>query len=273
MNKRTLVYILGDVHGDIARLNNFINKYVREHPAVKMLAQDEAKGGDEFRVIILQTGDMAFFWPHVNHAGMINNRIDFLHDKYVPIYWCGGNHEDWDQLDKLFPDGSIEAQSNIAQVDRSIYFCRFGAALKLTPDITALFAGGAESCDKQYRLHKMQMAGFPKIWWEQEGISREDLARLQDIPRAEWIVSHTAPSAFNLYPFLSRDYDSGIGHIDEPSRDLLQKVLEKYHPKKWFFGHFHMYMSGQTDGCHWQGLADLASREQSWASKMLIYES
>lgn len=271
MTKRTLAYVLGDVHGGFGKLNNFIDIYIRKNSTVKVLAEDYANGGDEFRVIILQTGDMAFFWPYVNHLGMIRNRIDFLPDKYAPIYWCGGNHEDWDQLDMLFPAGSAQAESNIAEVDQGVYFCRFGATLELTPDITVLFAGGAESRDKRYRIMKM-IRGYPKMWWEQEGISEEDMKRLQHVPRAEWIVSHTAPAAFNLYPFLSSKNSDSMGHINEPSRALLQKVLEKYHPKQWFFGHFHHYMSGVTDGCHWQGLSSLESEERSFTSEMLTYE-
>lgn len=273
MIERTLVYILGDVHGDIARLNSFIDKQIRNHVAVRALAQDQEKGGDSFRTIILQTGDMAFFWPHVNHVGMINNKIDFLPDKRVPIYWCGGNHEDWDQLDALFPPASAEASSNIAQVDKEIYFCRFGATLELNPDLCVLFAGGAESVDKQYRLNKMFLEGYPKIWWQQEGISEQDMERLQDVARADWVISHTAPLAFNLNPFLAGKHETGSGHLNEHSRTLLQRVLQKYHPAQWFFGHFHVYMSGTTDGCRWQGLADLASKEQSWTCESLVYES
>lgn len=69
MTKRTLPHVLGDVQGGFARLNSFINTYVRRHSAVKALAEDYANGDDEFNVIILQTGDMAFYWPCYESLG------------------------------------------------------------------------------------------------------------------------------------------------------------------------------------------------------------
>lgn len=40
--------------------------------------------------------------------------------------------------------------------------------------------------------------GSPKIWWEQEGISEKDLKRLTLEPKADWVISHTAPASFDL---------------------------------------------------------------------------
>lgn len=201
MSRRILAYILGDVHADIVRLNSFIDEKIRKSPQIRVLAEDYEKGGDELRLFIFQSGDLAFYWPGYSHVGKINNRIDFLPGGHVPMYWCGGNHEDWDRLDRLFPEGSAAAARNIAQVDDCIYFCRFGATLELGGNLTVLFAGGAESIDKDHRLRKMRFDGAPKIWWEQEGISEADMARLDNVSEAQWVVSHTAPMGFNLAPF------------------------------------------------------------------------
>ena len=233
MSKRTLVYVLGDVHGDMGRLNTFIDRKIRQHPIVKTLAEDGARGGDEFRVVILQCGDMAYFWPFVDHADMIRNLIDFLPGGRVPIYWCGGNHEDWDQLDGLFSPASLADRTNMAEVEKGIFFCRFGATLELVPDITVLFVGGAESIDKDYRLRKMRSKGCPKIWWEQEGIGEADMERLKNIPRADLIISHTAPKAFSLAPSLAGNAWDGK-HIDEPSRELLMMSCENTDRKNGF---------------------------------------
>lgn len=266
-----IVYFLGDVHGNMNRLNAFIETWVRRHPQVRTLAEQYEKDGEPFDVLILQCGDMAYYWPDLNNLGRINNEVDFLPSGRVPIYWTGGNHEDWDRLDRLFPVGSAAARSNIAQVDDGVYFCRFGATLELTPDITVLFAGGAESIDKDYRLQLMR-EGAPKIWWDQEGISKEDLDRLANVPSAQIIVSHTAPSVFNLKPFLAGNSWERIGHLDEPSRYLLDELLARYHPQNWYFGHFHKYMMGKTDDCHWEGLASLDSGEKFWTSILLWYD-
>lgn len=243
-------------------MNSFIDGHIRRNPAIRQLAGDCRKEGTDFKTVILQCGDLAFYWPHTSHVGVIDNEIDFLPTGRCPIYWCGGNHEDWDQLDRLFPAESAAARRNIAQVDDGIYFCRFGATLKLG-NINILFAGGAESVDKEYRLKKMREEKWHKIWWEQESITQEDLERLENIKEADWVISHTAPAGFDLAPWLAGNGWSETV-LDETSREALETVRERFRPKLWFFGHFHRYMDGMTDGCRWEGLADVASQEKSW---------
>lgn len=121
-----MVYFLGDVHGNMDRLNDFIETYVRRHPQVRQLAEKYEKDGESFDVIIMQCGDMAYYWPNMSNLGRIDNEVEFLSSGRVPIYWTGGNHEDWDRLDRLFPAGSAAERTNIAQVDDGVFFCRFG---------------------------------------------------------------------------------------------------------------------------------------------------
>lgn len=118
--------------------------------------------------------------------------------------------------------------------------------MTLSPDITVLFAGGAESADKDYRLSEMSR-GAPKIWWEQEGISKADMDRFALVPKADWVVSHTAPSSFDVESKM-RGQAGWMDHVHEPSRLKLAQVLMKYGPKRWFFGHFHHQMTDFTDG-------------------------
>lgn len=127
-----IVFILGDVHGDFALLNKFINKTIRLSRQMRAVAD-----GGKLDIAILQCGDFAWFWPQFDNTGKIKNSVDFAKDGIVPIYWCGGNHEDWDRLDGLFPDGSEAARTNMVEVDKGIIFCRFGATLELAPGRTA----------------------------------------------------------------------------------------------------------------------------------------
>lgn len=246
-----LVFILGDVHGDFGRLNEFINRHVRQHAAVLALAEDCRMNGKEIAVDILQCGDFAYFWPRCNSKGLIKNMVDFLAEGRVNIYWCAGNHEDHDELDRLEEAGAASP----IEVDEGIFYCPFGSTLALSPDITVLFAGGAESIDKDYRLEKMR-DGYPRIWWPQEEISETDMERLSSVPRADWVISHTAPTAFDLFS-IRKPYWS-------QSRKYLDVVLQKFMPKRWFFGHFHEFMKGDYDGVEWECLADMAARSPCW---------
>lgn len=243
MKHERYIYILGDVHGDFVALNRFINKEIRQNKSLR-----ESVKGDDARVMILQCGDFAYFWPFCNSGEAIRNRIDWLPGGQVPIYWTGGNHEDWDELDRL--------GTQIMEVGKGVHYCPFGTTLEISPDVTVLFAGGAESSeyDRQDRLADMAN-GCEKIWWEQEGVSEADLARLADVPKADWVISHTAPASFDLASKM-RGWEFGV-HLNEPSRQMLDAVFRKYHPKRWFFGHFHQYAQGETDGCQWKCLANL----------------
>ncbi len=264
-----IVFILGDVHGDFAGLNTFINKKIRNSKALRKIAQEWQEKGYKFEIVIMQCGDFAYFWSGYGAKGLIKNQISFLSSGYVLIYWCGGNHEDWDQLDALFKTNPAADKTGIIEIDNSIYFCRFGATLQLMPDITVLFAGGAESSDKEWRIREMlKDPTCPKIWFKQEGISESDLDRLDNVEKADWVISHTAPTAFHInLPKSTFD-----GHLIESSREKLEYVRERYHPKRWYFGHFHHNQTGFTDGCQWQCLTYNESGEKFWETVYLESE-
>lgn len=259
MQHGRVIFVVGDVHGDFNALNKFINRRIRQARELGAVAARWRADGHDFGVLVLQCGDMAYFWPQMDSGGAIRNEADFLPGRRVPIYWVGGNHEDWDRLDSL--------GSGIVEIDRAIYYCPFGSTLPITPDLTVLFAGGAESADKDWRLSEMAR-GVPRIWWPQEGISHADMARLEAVPRADWVVSHTAPASFDVEAFMRGD----DWHFNEPSRLKLEQVLVKYSPRRWFFGHFHRPMHGLTGGCDWECLAALGSSGRAWEKIYMEWE-
>lgn len=252
-----IVYIIGDIHGNFGALNTFINKQMRQNKSMRAIAADWRARGQDLEVIILQCGDFAFFWPGYSNERAIQNSIAFLKGGIVPIYWCAGNHEDHDQLDALFEKNSPSSASNIAEVARGVYYCRFGAVLKLDAGTSVLFAGGAESMDKSERV-----AGLS--WWPQEGVSSEDLDRLDNVPKADIVISHTAPAAFDLSIQMAKSWWNDGAHLEEPSRYMLDEVFEKYHPRQWYFGHFHKAMHGSFQGCDWECLNCLGHGGKTW---------
>lgn len=252
-----IVYVIGDIHGDFGALNTFINKQIRQNKSLRAIAADWRARGEDLEAIILQCGDFAFYWPGCNNDRAIQNEISFLKSGLVTIYWCAGNHEDHDRLDSLFSENSPACSSNIAEVGKGIYFCRFGATLNLAAETTVLFAGGAESTDKSERVAHLS-------WWPQEGVSNADLDRLNDVSRVDIVISHTAPAAFNLDSQMAKQWWNTSYHLEEASRYMLDEVLEKYHPREWYFGHFHKSMHGRCDGCDWECLNCLGSSGKTW---------
>lgn len=254
MRHGRVIYVLGDVHGDFGALNRFINKEIRQNNLLRAMMLSWREEGDDLQVMILQCGDFAWFWPGLNSENGIRNQIDFLDGGLISIYWTGGNHENWDQLDRL--------GCGIAEVGAGIYYCPFASTLEISPEIVVLFAGGAESADKDWRLEEMARDGV-KIWWEQEGISEADMARLAFVSRADWVISHTAPGSFDVQAHL-RPTRGSVGHLQGQSRAKLEQILMTYRPKRWFFGHFHHFMRGEVDGCQWEGLSPLGGGARAW---------
>lgn len=152
----------------------------------------------------------------------------------MPVYWTVGSHEDRHRLG-----------AQITEIDSGIFYCPFGNTLAISPDVTVFFAGGGESHDIESRLRWMA-DGALKCWWKQEGVSDDDSSRLASVPKADWVISHSAPASFDF-----KDKLPSVGNLNEPSRDKLEQVMLKYAPLRWFFGHFHKRMTGQAWICAW----------------------
>lgn len=205
------------VIGDLHGLFTYINKIMKEH-------KDTLE-------MILSVGELGYF-PRFDRKP-IDKMILY---REVPIYFCDGNHEDFVFLNSL----------KNGNVGENIFYMKRGS-LKILPDgRTVLFIGGAFSIDWPYR--KIGVSWFPEF----ETISESDLMCLPNVP-VDIVISHTAPT---LFPAIS---DSGAVAINDnyyydPSREALDYVFEKYHPKEWYFGHFHNYKEGDFEGCHWTQL-------------------
>jgi len=226
------IIICGDIHGDWGPLNTLINK----------------KKPD----IVLQCGDWGW-WPHYhNKFGLVSKTVRFnqygvknkQNDKLTEIYWCPGNHENWDDLDKY---------KNLTELQEGVFYCPFGTVMNID-GYNVLFVGGAESTDKQYRIEGIS-------WWRQETISQKDIDKLPKNVNIDIVVSHTIPTRFFKYAnFNHHKY----GRITDPSCAALDIVFDKYKPKYWFSGHFHIYLKTYVDGCKWISLATCSYETGQW---------
>jgi hypothetical protein len=112
------IIIIGDVHGEFARLNVIINKHKPD--------------------VILACGDFGY-WPKF--------RSQEIKPGNTKIYFCDGNHEDHHSLIDLMEyvrDKPIPIQKNVFYMPR-------GTVLEID-NKKILFIGGAESIDKEYRI-------------------------------------------------------------------------------------------------------------------------
>jgi hypothetical protein len=221
-----MIIVMGDIHGRFEKVNT----------VVKSLPQDTT---------ILQVGDFGW-WPRFHNSIRISadgRKIPWnqysLNTNGIKLYWCEGNHEDFESLPNL--------TSN--EVMPNVFYQKRGSILQLPDKRKVLFMGGAESIDMRHRVQG-------RDWFPEEMISYRDIDNLPD-EKIDIIISHTAPLEFCL----------GLRYEDDPNRKVLSYLLEKYQPKRWYFGHFHFHKKGFDNGCHWTSLADTYSQEV-WHEKL-----
>lgn len=263
-----LVCILGDVHGDWAGLNTYINQRFRFSKPLRSLAAS----GVEVEALILQCGDFGY-WPHTDpphrwfspgesadggERCALRTDVDFLRDGRVKIYWCDGNHENHDALETLEAAHPGEA---FVEVAPGVYFAPFGSVLTLLDGTRVMFCGGALSTDRRERA-------LGHDWWKQEVIDESDMNRLPDpiTTKVDWIISHTCPSSFRVRCWR---YD-GMKDLD-PSRIHLERIREDFRPSRWWFGHYHCSGSGMIDDAIWVLLDYLGNPGgRKWKEEVLI---
>jgi len=177
--------------------------------------------------IILQVGDFGY-WPRLE-----DQDLEAIDTSRTRIYFCEGNNDDLDSLNALVkqPGQPVELAPNLIYMPR-------GAVLELEDGRRVLFMGGGQSVDR-YRRDE----GWD--WFPEEIISEDDLVHLPQ-PPIDIVISHTCPVEFPIEEARRKK----LQDID-PSRAMLSRILHKYHPALWYFGHWHTCGEGICEDTMW----------------------
>lgn len=225
--------ILGDIHGDFQVINALIR--------------------DENPDVILQVGDFGY-WPNLpDHCWPPDDPP--LLNKNVRIYWCDGNHEDHQALSEVADSGTTEVLPNVQYQPR-------GSVLALPDGRNILFFGGAASGDTWRRTEG-------RDWFQEEVPSLVDLDKIPRNIEIDIVISHTAPLSFKLRkspPPAGYSPIPWMAKHKEVTREVLNKILHRYRPKLWYFGHFHIYQEGvyKETGTKWTALAMPMDGGEKW---------
>lgn len=212
------VLAVGDLHGDWGKLNALMAKKMPD--------------------IVFCCGDFGW-WPKlevkmsVRYGLKIKWALKGLKPGKAKIYWCDGNHEEHPLLPQ---DGQIH------EMYEGVFFCSRGSTLILPDGRIVLFAGGADSIDKDKRTPGHD-------WFPEETIKNKDLDRMLATGKVDVVISHTCPTSF-----LSGLTGGSLAKVTDPSCIALEYVLDYCQPDLWFFGHWHMSRDGQNKGCSWNCL-------------------
>lgn len=231
------IIVCGDVHGLWRYLNTFINK---KKPK-----------------LILQCGDWGW-WPRAQvkrqrRNGLMISGFDPFGVKPgdTEIYFAPGNHEDWDEL-------SLR-KAEFSQLMPNVWCAKRGATLTLPDGRVVLFMGGAASIDKNLRTPGVD-------WFPQEMIPISELYKLEEsgLDRVDIVISHTCPQEFNPLLYSKKPYAGWQYKFYDSSQEVLSEILHLYKPALWYFGHFHVQMSGYYDGTKTKWFALNEIPETNW---------
>lgn len=189
-------------------------------------------------LMVLQCGDFGY-WPddmNLPKGGFTN-----ASGVPVPVHFCDGNHEHHARLQVI-----VKHEWPPYRIGRGVVYQARGSILTLPDGRVALFAGGAGSIDKGERT-------LGHDWFREELLTEVDFAKFPDT-RVDIVISHAAPLSADLPPPLRADL------YPDPSRAVLQKVLERYKPELWFCAHYHVPFSQRLGSCAFQALASVHTR-------------
>ena len=211
------VCVCGDTHGVFDELN--------------MLMHSEEPD------IVIQTGDFGYYdrfddrWSRAPTG----NRIDAISKPAnTKLYFVGGNHEHWLQLDNLVRH---QKTPEPFEVRKNLFYCPTGSTLTLDDGTNILFMGGADSIDKAYRTPGVS-------WFSQEVLTEKHFYSLPDELQVDILVSHTCSSS-ELKDLMKGQH---IYNID-PTWEVLEQTILKYKPSYHYFSHWHKYAKGKKWEC------------------------
>lgn len=243
------IIVAGDLHGVWQPANHLINT---RRPS-----------------IFIQCGDYGW-WPKFHNTTKILSGVWRWKPGYnirepVPwnqfglrnfgckVYFCPGNHEDWEDLDSM----ATSDDARKVEVSRGVFFMPRCSTLILPDGRTILFMGGALSIDREFRV-------LGRDWFYQETITHRDIVNLPECD-IDIVISHTAPNEFRKEINRGdwRGSDSyWLEKFKDPSCDALSFVLNKYRPSFWFFGHYHKFKHSKWRNTRWFALN--MSPEPGW---------
>lgn len=205
-----MIYVTGDMHGDI---NRFSDTFL----------PNESEWSENDYLIIC--GDFGFIFFDDERE---KKQLDLLEKKPYTILWVDGNHECFPAIFKypveIWNGGKThKIRKNIRHLMRGQCFTIEGKKF--------FTMGGAYSIDRAFREKNVS-------YWDAEIPNNEEYKEASDTifandKKFDYIISHTAP----------KEIIWRLGYYPDPHDAELAGYLEwiMYYSefKKWFFGHFH----------------------------------
>ena len=212
-----MVYITGDIHGDV--------KYIRE-----AIEQYSITGNDI--IVILGDVGMNYYGKHGDRQ-----RKKKLNRLGVPILCIHGNHEMRPFTIPTYFEASWNGGIVYEEAEfPNLHFAKDGEIYDLE-GAKSIVIGGAYSVDKWHRL-QLDIAWFPD---EQPSAQiKQDVEAA--LCAANWnvdvVFSHTCPFKYEPIEVYMPAVDQS--KVDKSTEQWLDTIEDKLNYKRWYCGHWHV---------------------------------
>lgn len=201
-----MVYVTGDIHGEIERF---------QEKKLKRLKKKDT-------LIVL--GDFGFLW---NGSKEERKNLKWLTKRPYQLLFIDGCHENFDML-KEYP--IVEYKGGKARhLGGNLYYILRGSILEIE-DKKLLCFGGGESSDKEDREEGVN-------WWRSELPTSDELEWCVNNLKAaggtvDYVLTHDAPQQILEFTRLLQGQPNWL-------HNFFDQIRQKVHYQKWLFGRYH----------------------------------
>ena len=201
-----MVYVTGDLHGDIDRFKT---------PAIKKLRRNDT-------LIIL--GDFGFLWQGGNEEERV---LNWISKRKYNVLFLEGTHDNLEMLNN-YPVVDY-AGGKAHKIDENIYHLMRGEIFEIEDKRIFCFGGGISE-DADIRLET-------GTWWPEEKPTEEEKLNAWRTLRkydkeVDYICTHVGPGRFARF----LDFDAGEANEVEAFLDGVAKDVQY---KRWLFAAYH----------------------------------
>ncbi len=211
-----MIFITGDMHGDLARFDS---------PAIKRLRKEDT---------LIVCGDFGFVWDGSQREKKILKKLG---TKKFNIGFIDGTHENFELLSSY--EVTEWCGGKVHNISGNLYHLMRGQVFTID-GMTVFTMGGGESPDIDIRFEK-------NAWSRAEFPSREELLEgaenLEKIDcRVDYIITHEPPVKIKGFLKLKDSETASVTGLNT----YLEELGEACKFRRWFFGSMHLdkYISG-----------------------------
>ncbi|MDO5558925.1 MAG: metallophosphoesterase [Oscillospiraceae bacterium] len=205
-----MIYITGDIHGDID-IHKLSNK---RFPQQKKLTKKD---------YVIICGDFGLVWDNSSHD---RHWIKWLEKKHFTTLFVDGNHENHVLLAK-YPVEYLFG-GKVHKISDSVYHLMRGQIFDIEGK-RFFTMGGASSHDKWWRTQGVN-------WWPEEQPCENDyIEAVANLKAADWqvdyVITHCAPN--EVHNVMMK------GNYSDTLTSFFSQIYKKLKFKKWYCGHYH----------------------------------